>query len=110
MTWGALATGGIGFGGPPAPALALTVAFSYASFTLAFRTSASPSINAFNGRSPTIFIKVPKQTAASSRAPANPSSKRAESGSVTDFSCAGGSGVVDVDKHLLKNLSVPSFT
>lgn len=61
------ATGGGGFGAPPD--LHLTVAFSNASLTLTFRTSAIPSIVALSGRSPTIFINVPKHVAASFRAP-----------------------------------------
>lgn len=56
-------------GGPPDPSLHLTVAFSKASLIFAFRTSATLSTTALSGRSPTIFIKVPMQTAASIRAP-----------------------------------------
>jgi hypothetical protein len=102
-------------GGPfaaagPVPALHFTVAFSYASMTFAFRTSARLSRSAFIGLSPTIFINVPKQAAVSSRAPAKPSSSSVERGSVTDLSWAGGSGIVEVERHLLKNLSEPSFT
>ena len=83
---GPFAAGGAAvFEGPPAPALHLTVAFSYASFTFAFLTSANPSTTAFNGLSPTIFISVPKHVAASSRAPAKPSSRSVERGSVTDL-------------------------
>lgn len=103
-----LAAGGAGLGAPPA--LHFTVAFSYASLTLAFRTSASPSISAFNGRSPTIFINVPRQVAASFRAPSTESSRRAARDSDTGLICGGGTGAVDVARHLPKNFRVPSLT
>lgn len=73
---GAGAAGGGAREGAGAPALALTVAFSNASFILTLRTSATPSRTALRGRSPTIFINVPKHVAASFRAPSKESSKR----------------------------------
>jgi hypothetical protein len=44
-------------GGAPVPALHLTVAFSKASLILAFLMSAILSMIAFNGLSPTIFMR-----------------------------------------------------
>lgn len=92
-----------------APALHLTVAFSNASFTFAFRTSAIVSMIAFRGLSPTIFIKQPKQVAASLRAPSNPSSSKVARVSERGLICAGGIGEVAVDNDRPKNFNVPSF-
>lgn len=102
--------GAADLGGPPAPAFDLTVAFSYASFTFAFLTSARLSIRAFNGLSPTILIRVPKQTAASFRAPSTESSKRGARASVSGLICGGGTAIVDLERHLARNFNVPSFT
>lgn len=68
----AAGAGALAGAGPPA--LHFTVAFSKASLIFAFRKSGRPSIVALSGRSPTIFMRVPKQVAASLRAPSNPSS------------------------------------
>ena len=101
---------GGGFDGPLLPALHLTVAFSYASLTFAFRTSANPSISALSGRSPTIFMRVPKHMAASLRAPSKLSSRSVERGSVSNLICPGCTGVEDVERHRPRNFKVPSFT
>lgn len=97
-----------GAGGPPA--LHLTVAVSKASFIFAFRKSGNASIVAFSGRSPTIFMSVPKQTAASLRAPSNPSSSKTANDSARGLICAGGMGDVAEDKLRPRNFNVPSFT
>lgn len=79
---GSFAAGGAAaLGAGPDPALAFTLALSNASLTLAFLTSARPSMSALSGRSPTIFISVPKPTAASFRAPSKESSRRDASAS-----------------------------
>lgn len=72
---GAAAGGGAALGGAEAPDLHLTVARSKASFTFALRMSGRPSITGLRGRSPTIFINVPRHVAASVLAPSNPSSR-----------------------------------
>lgn len=69
---GGAAAGTLTGAGPPA--LHLTVAFSKASLILDFRNSAMFSMIALSGRSPTIFMRVPKQVAASLRAPSKLSS------------------------------------
>ena len=104
------AAGLAGLGGGPDPAFALTLALSYASLTFALRTSARPSIKALRGRSPTIFIKVPRQIAASLRAPSKESSRREANASDKGLIWGAGMGVDDVDRQRAMNLSVPSFT
>ena len=103
------AAAGGGLGGPP-PALHFTVAFSKASLTFAFLTSAIPSITGLRGRSPTIFIRVPQHIAASSRAPAKLSSIKVARVSARGLICAVWMGVVAVDKERLRNFKVPSLT
>lgn len=108
---GSLTAGGAaGLGVGPEPILAFTFALSNASLTFAFLTSARPSIKAFRGRSPTIFIRVPRQTAASLRAPSNGSSSNDARASDSGLICAGGIGVAEEDKHLAMNFNVPSLT
>lgn len=105
-----VAAGAAGFAGGPGPAFALTLALSYASFTFAFLTSARPSTRAFSGRSPTIFMSVPRHTAASLRAPSNESSRRDARASDRGFTWGAGIGVEEADRHLDMNFSVPSLT
>jgi hypothetical protein len=95
-------------GGPPA--LHFTVAFSKASLILVFRKSGKESIIALSGRSPTIFIRVPKQVAASLRAPSNPSSNNTTNESARGLTCGGCMGEVAEARHLPKNFKVPSLT
>lgn len=99
-----------GFDGPGAPALAMTVAFSYASFTLDFLTSGKPSIIAFNGRSPIIRMSVPRAVAASFLAPSNESSSKVASCSENGLICGGWIGVEEVERQRVRNLREPSFT
>lgn len=99
-----------GFSGPGAPALALTIAFSCASFTFDFLTSGRPSMIAFKGRSPTIRMSVPRAVAASFLAPSNESSSKAASRSESGLICAGWIGVEDVERQRTRNLREPSFT
>lgn len=102
------AAGALGGAGPPA--LHLTVTFSKASLILDFRKSAMLSMVALSGRSPTIFMRVPKQVAASLRAPSKLSSNNKAKVSANGFTCAGGIGVLDEARALPKNFKVPSFT
>jgi len=99
-----------GFGGPDAPAFALTVALSYASFTFDFLTSGRPSIIAFRGRSPTIRMRVPRTVAASFLAPSNESSSKVASCSERGFICPGWIGTGEVERQRARNLREPSFT
>ena len=108
---GSFAGGGAArFGGGPEPAFAFTFALSKASLTFAFLTSARPSIRALSGRSPTIFISVPQQTAASFLAPSNESSKRDARASDNGLICGAGMAVGDEERHRAMNFKVPSFT
>jgi hypothetical protein len=91
-------------------AFALTVAFSYASFTFDFLTSGRPSIIAFSGRSPTIRMSVPRAVAASFLAPSNESSSKVASCSERGFICPGWIGVGEVERQRTRNLREPSFT
>lgn len=99
-----------GFGGPGVPAFALTIDFSYASFTFDFLTSGRPSIITFNGRSPTIRMSVPRAIAASFLAPSNESSSKVASCSESGLTCAGWTGVEEVERQRTRNLREPSFT
>ncbi len=92
------------------PAFAFTVALSNASSTLAFLTSDKLSTTALSARFPTIFMSVPRHTAASFRAPSNESSRREESASESGLICGPGIGAGDVERHLAMNFNVPSLT
>lgn len=96
--------------GPAPPALHFTVAFSYASLILAFLTSVTASTTAFNGLSPTIFINVPRQLAASFLAPSKLSSRSVARVSANGLTCGGCIGEVADANDRPRNFRVPSLT